>query len=181
MALGYCLGSTFLLCEGERRWVLARAGAAMVAAIILLRAINIYGDPFPWKSQTTAVMTFLSFLNVTKYPASLDFLLMTLGPAFLLLARLDRIRVSESNLLLIFGRVPLVFFLGHFFLAHAILVAATWLRYGVTPFLFLPPPSVGGSRDVFPNGFGYGLDVVFCVWILVVTLMYPACKWFAGV
>jgi uncharacterized membrane protein len=181
MALGYCLGGTFLLSEDERRRFLARVGVAMFAAFILLRAINVFGDPFPWKPQSTAVMTLLSFLNVTKYPASLDFLLMTLGPAFLLLARLDRIRVSESNPVLIFGRVPLFYFLGHFFLAHAVLVFATWLRYGVTPFLLLPPPSFGGSRDAFPKDFGYGLGTVSCVWILVVVLMYPACKWFADV
>jgi uncharacterized membrane protein len=181
MALGYTLGGTFQLSEVTRRRILVRTGAAMVGAFILLRVVNIYGDPVPWKPQATALMTFLSFLNVTKYPASLYFLLMTLGPAFLLLASLDRVRVSESNPVLIFGRVPLFYFLGHFFLAHAILVIATWLRYGATPFLFLPPPSVGGSRGLFPKDFGYGLVFVFCVWILVVVLMYPACKWFAAV
>jgi len=173
MAAGYCLGALYRKPALQRRRILTYLGIAMVAAFLILRAINIYGDPNPWQPQSTHLMTVLSFLNVTKYPASLDFLLMTLGPALLLLAALDQVRVPDSNPVLIFGQVPLFYFLGHFFLAHAILAAMTGI--------LVPPPSMGGPRDLFPKNFGYSLPTVYFVWLLVVAAMYPACRWFARV
>jgi uncharacterized membrane protein len=179
MAAGYCAGHLFQSSARSRQRTLFWLGAAMTIAFILLRAINVYGDPSRWTVQKSALMTVLSFLNCTKQPASADFLLMTLGPALILLAIFDRAGISESNPLLTYGRVPLFYFVVHFFLIHLIQVVATWFRYGSAPFLFVPPPSVQGPRELFPPGFGYDLWVAYVVWVLVVLTMYPACRWFS--
>ncbi len=179
MAAGYCAGHLFQSSPQLRQRTLFRLGGVMILAFALLRTLNTYGDPSHWKVQKSMVMTALSYMNCTKQPASLDFLLMTLGPALILLALYDRIGISESNPLLTYGRVPLFYFVVHFFLIHLIQLAATWFRYGSTPFLFLPPPSVQGPRAMFPPGFGYPLWVAWLVWVFVVLAMYPACRWFS--
>jgi uncharacterized membrane protein len=179
MTAGYCAGHLFQMRAEARQRALLGMGSAMIVVFALMRAINVYGDPFRWTVQKSDVMTVLSYLNCTKYPASADFLLMTIGPALILLAALDRARISESNLLLTYGRTPLFYFVVHFFWIHIILVVATWFRYGNAPFLLLPLPSMGGPRKLFPPDFGYGLWVVYAVWALVVVTMYPACRWFA--
>jgi uncharacterized membrane protein len=181
MAAGYCAGHLFQLEPQARQKAFLRLGAAMIVLFAVMRAINIYGDPSRWMVQKSGVMTALSFLNCTKYPASADFLLMTLGPALILLAWLDRVRISEGNPVLPFGRTPLFYFVVHFFWIHIILVAFTWFRYGNAPFLLLPLPSMGGPRALFPPDFGYDLWVVYLVWVFVVVTMYPVCRWFAGV
>ncbi len=179
MAAGYCAGYLFQSNAASRQRTLFRLGGTMIAAFVVLRAINVYGDPSRWAVQKSTVMTVMSFLNCTKQPASADFLLMTLGPALILLAIYDRVGISESNPLLTYGRVPLFYFVVHFFLIHLIEVVAAWFRYGLTPFLFVPPPSVQGPRAMFPPGFGYDLWVVYVVWVFVVLAMYPACVWFS--
>jgi hypothetical protein len=123
----------------------------------------------------------LSFLNTTKYPPSLAFLLMTLGPAALALAWLDRPNLMPSNPLVVFGRVPLFYFVVHFYAAHLIADVLGALRYGgrSLAFLFQPVPSMGGSRQLFPPDFGYDLWVVYVVWALLVLALYPVCRWFA--
>jgi uncharacterized membrane protein len=176
MAAGYCAGHLFQENAQSRQRTLFWLGGA-----ILLRGINVYGDPFQWRVQKSALMTVLSYLNCTKQPASADFLLMTLGPALILLAIFDRVGISESNPLLIYGRVPLFYFVVHFFLIHLILVVATWFRYGFAPFLLVPPPSVQGPRELFPVGFGYDLWVAYVVWVFVILTMYPSCRWFSKI
>src|SRR5215210_7359139 len=125
MALGFCAGPLFLMERPRRRRILVAIGAAAIVWFIAERAINGYGDPAPWAAQPSPVYTVLSFLDTTKYPPSLDFLLMTLGPALLLLAWLDRPGLKPSNPLLVFGRVPLFYFVVHVYLAHlaAVLLA----------------------------------------------------------
>lgn len=181
MAAGYCAGHLFGIDAASRQRILFRLGGAMTGAFIVLRAVNLYGDPSRWMAQKSAAMTVMSFLNCTKQPSSLDFLLMTLGPALVLLAVFDRVGISGSNAVLVYGRVPLFYFLGHLFLIHLLEVIATWLRYGATPLLFVPPPSVEGPRALFPAGFGFDLWVVYAVWGFVVLAMYPICRWYAGV
>ena len=179
MAAGYCTGHLFQMGAEARQRALLGMGGAMIVVFVLMRAINVYGDPSRWMVQKSGLMTILSFLNCTKYPASADFLLMTLGPALILLTALDRARISGSNPLLTYGRTPLFYFVVHFFWMHIILLLAAWLRYGDGPFLLLPPPSMGGPRELFPANFGYSLWVVYAVWALVVVTMYPVCRWFA--
>ena len=148
-----------------------------------IRAINIYGDPAPWSTQPAAVMTVLSFLNVTKYPPSLAFVLMTLGPALLVLASFDRRELSRDNPLVVFGRVPLFYFVLHFVAAHVVIAALSLIQYGgaAWAFIFHPVPSMGGPKELYPAGFGYDLWVAYAVWGTIVIGLYPACRWFASV
>ena len=178
MAGGYCFGQVFLLPPDARRRILLRTGSAMTVAFFVLRGINMYGDASKWSAKVYPV---LSFLNCTKYPPSLDFLLMTLGPALLCLAWFDGLEWRPANPLIVFGRVPLFYFVIHFFAAHGLMVAMSAIRYGHASFLFGPFPNMGGDRKVFPPDFGFDLWVVYVMWALIVIGLYPLCRWFAGV
>ena len=181
MALGFCIGPIFSRGPEKRRRSLIRIGVGITIAFVVIRALNIYGDPAPWSAQALPPRTLLSFLNTTKYPPSLAFLLMTLGPALLVLAWLDRRELSGSNPLVVFGRVPLFYFVLHFFLAHAAAVLMAVFTYGSAAwsFMFQPVPSMGGPAKAFPAGFGYDLWVTYVGWIAIVAALYPFCLRFA--
>jgi len=183
MGAGFCFGEVLTWEVSARRRLMLRTGVALTIAFLLIRALNLYGDPAPWSFQKSPVFSVLSFLNCTKYPPSLDFLLMTLGPALLVLAYLDRCALRATHPLVVFGRVPLFYFILHFYLIHTLAVLMAWARYGRTAFAFMfnPLPSMGGPKEIFPAGFGYSLWVVYVVWIVVVLLLYPLCRWFAAV
>ncbi len=183
MAAGFCFGQVFLLEPATRRRITLRIGLAATVAFIVIRAVNRYGDPAPWSIQKSGVFTVLSFLNCTKYPASLDFLLMTLGPALLVLAYLDRRSWKSANPLVVFGRVPLFYFILHFYAIHIVAILMAWARYGTAAFTFMFNllPSMRGPGQLFPAHFGYSLPVVYVVWIVIVSLLYPLCRWFAKV
>ena len=180
MASGFCLGQVLLWDPPRRQEFLFRTGFALSIAFFLLRAWNHYGDPAPWSHQSSALFTFLSFLNTSKYPPSLLFLLMTLGPALTALGFLERFNFSSNNPAIVFGRVPFFFFLFHFALAHLTAVVLGVLRYGPHHFLLLPPPSIGGPRELFPPDYGYSLPAVYLIWFTVVALSYPVCRWYAS-
>ena len=152
-------------------------GTAIIAAFVLLRLYNGYGDPRPWASQETASFTLLSFLNTSKYPPSLLFLLMTLGPTLVLLAIFERRQARHdllSRLLIVFGRVPLFFYLLHLYVIHGlVIVFAIAMNRDIEPFL--------ASFDAFPSWWGFGLPAVYLIWIAVTLLLYPLCRWFAAV
>jgi len=158
MAVGYAFGA---LLQGEvalRRRRVAWLGAAVLLFFVVLRAANVYGEPHPWSSQPRgALFTFMSFLNCSKYPPSLLYLAMTLGPALLALAALDRPAVAQSRIaqpFLVLGRVPLFFYLVHLPLIHA------------------------SARVVGEHG--YGLGAVYVVWFVVLAVLYGPCHWFAA-
>jgi uncharacterized membrane protein len=178
MSAGFCFGAVVKKDDARRRAWMVWLGAAATAAFLVIRWANLYGDPRPWSIQANG-FTALSFLRVTKYSPSLDFLLMTLGPALLLLALFDRIDWKPSNPLIVFGRVPMFYFLAHFLAIHLLTIPFALVRYGRAGFLRNPLPSIGGRADLYPPGFGYSLGVVYAVWIAVVILMYPICLWFA--
>jgi uncharacterized membrane protein len=183
MTAGYCFGPVLLLDPARRRRIMLRAGLALTVAFVVVRGGNLYGDPVLWEHQKSTVFTVLSFLNCTKYPGSLDFLLMTLGPALLALAYLDERRFKLNNPLIVFGRVPMFYFVLHFYLIHALAVLAAFLRYGssANAYVFNPLPSMRGPQGLFPADFGYGLWVAYGVWLLTVVILYPLCRWFAEV
>jgi uncharacterized membrane protein len=179
MAGGYCLGTLFLWDAKRRRRFPMRLGLALTLAFVVVRGINIYGDPAPWSHRPSALFTVLSFLNTTKYPPSLEFLLMTLGPAIMAMAWLERFQFSITNPLIVFGRVPFFYYAGHLLVAHLITIALNLARYGRTSFLLLAPPSMGGPSELFPPDYGFPLWTVYVVWIGVLLVLYPACLWFA--
>ncbi|MEW5918461.1 MAG: heparan-alpha-glucosaminide N-acetyltransferase domain-containing protein [Gemmatimonadota bacterium] len=179
MALGFAFGRIFQMERDVRGRYLIWIGSAASVGFLVLRAINGYGDPVPWQQQPSTAFTVLSFLNTTKYPPSLSFLLMTLGPMLLILAWFDAPRWKDSNPLIVFGRVPLFYFVLHFFAAHAAAAILAVVRYGrdALTFIFQPVPSMGGQS--YPPQFGYDLWVAYLVWAGIVITLYPVCRWFA--
>jgi len=183
MGAGFCLGSLFSRPPAERQRLFLTLGLALVAAFVVLRFVNSYGNPLPWSSQPSSLFTLLSFLNTTKYPPSLQFLLMTLGPALILLAYFDRRQPAAGHPLVVIGRVPFFYFVLHFWLIHILASVMAFFRYGSASlaWLFSPLPSMGGAAESFPPGFGYPLWVSYVVWIAVVLMLYPLCLWFGRV
>lgn len=172
MALGYVLGPWVTLPGPERRRRFARLGLALIVGFIVLRASNLYGDPRPWRADGGALRILLAFLNCEKYPPSLLFLAMTLGPAFVLLALMERPLGAWGRQVAVYGRVPLFYYVLHFLVIHLIAVALAWPTLG----------AAAVAEPFMPNGgFGLGLPVVYGVWIAVVLVLYPACRWFADV
>ena len=182
MAAGYCLGSILEKPAETRRPFLFRAGLITTGAFFVLRFLNIYGDPQPWSAQSSLTMSIVSFFRVNKYPPSLDYVLMTLGPALLVLAWWDGARVSDSHPLRVFGRVPMFYYIPHFFLIHALAIVLAQLRYGHSGFMFaFPPAAMGVVPPGFPTDYGYGLGTVYLVWICVVASLYLPCRWYMQV
>jgi len=183
MALGFCFGRVLELPADQRQRVMLRLGIGITIAFLLVRAFNRYGDGEPWSWGSSAAYTVLWFLNTTKYPPSLQFLLMTLGPALILLTYFDRRSFSRANPLIVFGRVPLFYFVLHFMGAHIAAFALAVLTYGSSAFTFMwqPVPSMGGVPKSFPPDFGWDLWVAYAVWITIVAALYPLCRWFASV
>ncbi|MGH6850545.1 MAG: DUF1624 domain-containing protein [Methylocella sp.] len=176
MALGYGLGYVFLEPAAQRHRQLKLLGLASIALFLLLRGTNLYGDPSPWGAQRDGVVTALSVLNVTKYPPSLLYALVTLGPALLLLTAMERLGGFAGEVLATFGRVPLFIYLLHLYAAHALAVAL-WLAEG-----FEFRQLLGfGVRSAPPEGLGLGLAGTYAAWILIMAALYPACQWFASV
>lgn len=171
--LGFGLGPVLDRPPEERRHTLVVAGSAAVLGLVLLRSMGSYGDPVPFAAQDDATRTVIAFLNCSKYPPSLLFLLMTLGPALILLAVLDRKPGPLGRTLVVYGRVPLFFYVAHVYLIHGIALLATWIQTG-TPY----SPMVAAMTGSFPDGFGNGLGAVYLGWAFVVLALYPACRWY---
>jgi uncharacterized membrane protein len=183
MALGFCLGPLFLKPVTQRRRTLIAGATGLTVGFVIVRALNVYGDPAPWSAQSSPVLTAMSFVNATKYPPSLAFLLMTLGPALLLLGVFEGMSFSRRSPLIVFGRVPLFYFVLHFFAAHAAAIVAAVVVHGTPAWSFMlqPVPSMGGPAQAFPPNFGYDLWVTYLAWLIIVAGLYPICAWFAGI
>ncbi len=182
MAAGYGFGAIVLRESNSRRKWLLRLGFSLTAIFFLLRSGNFYGDPQPWSPQNQTLLSVFSFLNCTKYPPSLLYLLMTLGPALVVLALLDRGIGPVARPLVIFGRVPLFYYLLHLPLIHGAAILFAYARHGRAEWLFENPWIVDrlGILDK-PGDYGYGLPMVYAVWLGIVLLLYPVCRWFASV
>jgi len=169
MLLGYWFGK-----HVNNRAMALRAGLALILLFIITRFINVYGDPVPWKEYGSAGRTVLSFFNTTKYPPSLQFLCMTLGPALLLIAFFQWKGSRFQRFVSTYGVVPFFYYVAHFFVAHLLLIVA-FFATGHTVAQIKDPKSPFLFR---PADFGFSLPGVYLVWITVVLLLYFPCRWF---
>jgi len=188
MSVGYAFGALFLLEPHRRRQWIARIGLVATLGFIFLRATNLYGNPpaglgglsqGDWHVQPTVEKTIILFLDVEKYPPSLQFLLMTLGPALLLLAWLDK-RVSQGaatplfSPLVVFGRVPLFFYILHLFLIHVMAVVVALLFRQPVTWLFH-----GAFFAGTPDGYGHHLPFIYLMWFTAIAILYLPCRYWA--
>lgn len=174
MSLGYCLADVYQWQPERRRRFLVGAGVAAVAVFVALRAFNGYGNTFPWAPQRTPALTVASFLNLRKYPPSLQFLLMTLGPTLVFLALAERARGRFARFLGVYGRVPLFFYVAHIFVAHAVAVLLAFAQGGEwrrIPIISAP--------QLIPDWYGVSLPGVYLAWALVVLVLFYPCRKFA--
>jgi uncharacterized membrane protein len=178
-AAGYGLGQIYRWTSERRQAFLLRLGLALTTAFLVLRAINIYGDPVRWSTQKSAAFTVLSFLNTTKYPPSLLFLLMTLGPALLFLRAVDSGTPRFLRPALIIGKVPMFYYLLHAPLIHLFAVIVCYARYGAIHWMF-ESPTIAQYPITPPPGWGFSLPIIYLIWTFVVVAMYPLCRWFAA-
>ena len=164
MASGYFLGPVMHLDQGKRQRILLVVGAAITVGFLVLRVTNVYGDPTPWTPQDTWLSTILSFFNCEKYPPSLLYLMMTLGTALILLALFEQVRGALASFLATFGRVPFFYYVVHIYLIHALAVATAF--------------AITGALATTPE-INFSLTGVYIVWLMVVVLLYPICRWFS--
>jgi uncharacterized membrane protein len=172
MALGFACGAVLERPRPERARLLLGLGLGLCVGFALLRGLNLYGEPHPWAAAASLGESWMKALATTKYPPSLHYLLMTLGPMLCALGLLERFPALEFPRLLVLGRVPLFLYVTHIYLAHALALLLGTLS-GFAPARFLAP------FFEFPAGYGYGPASVLLVWVLVLVLLYPACRWYA--
>jgi uncharacterized membrane protein len=171
MLTGFGAGRFFLLEPQRRKSLFLKIGLAALALFVIVRLINVYGDSFPWAHQKTMLFTFLSFINVTKYPPSLVFCLLTLGGMFLLLALTETIQNRFTKIASVYGKVPLFYFIIHWYIIHPIMFVIVLLQG------YKPSDMVFGTSFGRPAGpSGVNLLYIYLIWIAVVILLYPICK-----
>ena len=178
MMLGYCFGKFFVpaFSAERRKKIFIILGTALVLFFVILRYSNLYGDPHPWTVQKNQLYTFLSFINVHKYPGSLLYMCVTIGISILFLGLIDKVKNGFTNIMVVYGRTAFFYYIAHLYLIHLIYTILFFARghsmqdaiasMQNLPFLFVIP------------GEGYGLGTVYLVWIVVVILLYPVCKWY---
>jgi len=175
MATGYVFGSFYgkeFPAEERRRWLLV-LGLAATLLFLVLRGFNLYGEPHPWRAQDSPVFSLLSFLNTTKYPPSLQFLLMTMGPALIALSALEAAADHLPRPVIVFGRVPFFFYVVHLYVIHALAMLLLVTRGRDAGEYIL---SARGILSGTLSSFGLGLDAVYLIWLLVIVLLYPLCR-----
>ncbi len=177
MALGYCLGSLYSpgYDTEKRRKVLIRLGFGAIALFIILRSGNWYGDAAHWSGQKNHIYSVLSFLNVTKYPPSLLYVLMTLGPALIFLALTERPLNALTEKITVFGGVPMFFYVTHILLIHLLALAGAVIA-GYKWSDMILTTRINDSQEL--KGYDFDLVIVYIIWIGVVLFLYPFCKWF---
>ena len=178
MILGYCFGIFFTpkFTSQQRQKILLRFGLSLIGFFIVLRAINLYGDPKPWAPQNTGFHTFLSFIKVHKYPPSLAYMSVMIGIAILALSLLETIQNKITKAFRVFGRTAFFYYILHFYLVHTICMILYFSRgHSLVEAI--------NSLQTFPflfsiKGEGYSLGFVYLIWIFVISSLYPLCKWY---
>jgi uncharacterized membrane protein len=177
MAFGFYCGTFFTWESSKRKKLFFRIGIGSVIFFIVLRFTNLYGDPSKWQMQDATWKTFASFINCSKYPPSLLFLLMTIGPGFIMLALLEKINTNRiTSFFMIYGRVPLFYYVLHIYLIHLMaLITALVINYQPVSRFFT-------NQVIFnlPN-WGFSLPFVYSIWLLTVLILYFPCKWYMKV
>jgi uncharacterized membrane protein len=177
MSLGYCFGSFYDKTYDplKRKKLFIIIGINAIIFFVILRGINIYGNLLPWKDYGNLGQTIFSFFNLSKYPPSIDFILVTLGGAFLFLANTEKLKGSIVNFFSVFGRVPFFFYIIHVYLIHFLaLIVAEFTGFGWQKMILHALP----FRVEELKGFGFNLAVVYLIWILMIVMLYPLCKKF---
>jgi uncharacterized membrane protein len=173
MALGYAFGSVLKMEASKRHRTLYFIGGFLTLVFFVLRWANVYGDPHPWQVYPTASLTVISFFRCAKYPPSLLFLLMTIGPGIAVLPLLERVKNRVGEWIIVYGRVPMFYYILHVYLVHAIAMGLAAAGHRAIPRI----PSF--MLDQVPANWGFPLWVVYVVWMVVVVALYPVCRWYA--
>ena len=176
MPLGYCLGEWYSAeySPEKRKKNLLILGACSLVLFVLLRYSNLYGDPVKWSVQKDGFFTFLSFLNVNKYPPSLLYLLLTLGAACLFLSFAEKAQGAVVKVVSVYGRVPMFYYLIHIYVIHLIAITASALTPGQDWKIWILKQPIWFTHDL--KGYGFSLPVAYLVWALIVIALYPLCK-----
>lgn len=178
MALGYCLGPLFANGSDpvRRKKILLQLGISCLVIFVVIRGINVYGDLHPWTRQSSFLLSFLSFINISKYPPSLDYLLVTEGSAFIFLALTEHVSNALSRFVSVYGRVPLFYYILHIYFIHLFAMLAAVL----TGFKWTAMTGFDSWISFMPSlqGYGFSLGTVYLIWISIVLLLYPLCKWY---
>ncbi|MET0243680.1 MAG: heparan-alpha-glucosaminide N-acetyltransferase domain-containing protein [Flavitalea sp.] len=176
MPLGYCLGELYTrdFDAGKRRKILSLSGWIAVGLFILIRYSNIYGEPVKWTTQKDGFFTFLSFMKVSKYPPSLLYLLITIGPGLLFLAYTEKIQNRFVAIVSVYGRVPMFYYLIHIYIIHLIALMASMFTPGEDWHHWILDQPIWFTDNL--RGYGFSLPVAYMVWILLIVLLYPLCK-----
>ena len=175
MICGYVFGSVMTKSKTQRLGWLRNLGLGLIFSFVVIRGINIYGDPKPWSIQSNFWKTVLSFINFHKYPPSLAYLLVTLGMAFLILYIFENQKNSLLKPLITFGRMPLFFYLIHLWLIRFSAILLALPKYGLKAITL---PYRNSSQ--MPDNYGYDLHHVYFLWIVMLIILYPMCSWFAN-
>lgn len=176
--LGYAAGP--ILAARDRHRLHLSLGLGLIGTFLVLRLANVYGDPKPWTSMATARQTIMSFLDLEKYPPSLMFITATLGIAFLLYPLLERLPKAAAHVLLVFGSVPMFTYITHIYVMHGVAIFIRLLAgqsldpmFDTIHDFLIAPDAIAGT--------GFGLPIVYLVWLSVIVLLYPLCRWFARI
>ena len=178
MALGYCLGALYIptFSAEKRKKILLIIGTAAILLFISVRFINEYGDRSHWSQQPTAFYTFLSFIKTSKYPPSLLYTLMTLGPAILFLAFAENVKGPVSKIISVYGRVPMFYYVLHIFLIHLFTMIAAGLFTDFSWKVWILKEPLWFTESL--KGYGFSLGIVYLVWLAIVIGLYPLCRWY---
>ncbi len=176
MFMGYSMGRWFHkdFSAEKRKKLLLITGLSLIVLFLILRFTNVYGNPTPWRSNDDLLLSLLSFLDTSKYPPSLQFLAMTLGPACLLLAAFEHTRAKWSDMVSVYGKVPFFYYILHFYLLHGLLVIVFFASGYTTAEISIP----NFPFWFRPINFGYNLWITYGIWLAVVILLYLPCRWF---